>query len=133
MPHQCVKCSKIYPSASEALLKGCYDCGGKFFFYIREEQLKKIEENRNKIPLMDLKPEEKAKIEKDVREIVGVEDEQVPIILDFESVRIKEHGKFELDLVNLFNQKMPVVYKLEEGKYIIDIATTFKKHELLKD
>jgi predicted nucleic acid-binding Zn-ribbon protein len=33
-------------------------------------------------------------------------------------------GKFEIDLVDLFRGK-PLVFKLEEGKYIIDIASTF--------
>jgi len=36
-------------------------------------------------------------------------------------------GKFELDLVHLFNKKEPLIYKLEEGKYIIDIAEMFRR------
>jgi len=48
-------------------------------------------------------------------------------VLDIESVRVLKPGKFEIDLVHLFNKKNPLVYKLEEGKYIIDIAETFKR------
>ena len=39
MPHQCVKCNKIYGDASQELLKGC-ECGGKFFFYVKKKDIK---------------------------------------------------------------------------------------------
>ncbi len=122
MPHQCVKCSRIIPAASRELLEGCSGCGSRFFFYVREEQLEKLKEKIIKIP-----EEDKKKIEKDVRAIAGIEKEDIPVILDFESVRVTGDGKFELDLVNLFNKKKPLVYKLEEGKYLIDIARTLKE------
>ena len=123
MPHQCVRCSKILPKASEEILKGCADCGSHFFFYIRDEQLEKAKEDPIKIP----EPQRK-EIEKDVREIVGIEEENSPVILDLESVRITGPGKFEIDVVNLFNEKRPLIYKIEEGKYLIDLATTLGKY-----
>jgi len=49
-----------------------------------------------------------------------IEDEMVPVILDLESVRVLQPGKFEIDIVSLMNRK-PIVFKLEEGKYLIDI------------
>lgn len=122
MPHQCVKCSRIIPMGSKELLEGCQSCGGHFFFYIREEQLEKIKENPVEIP-----HKEKTKIERDVREIAGIPDEATPVILDLESVRVTGDGKFEIDLVNLFRKDRPLIYKLEEGKYIIDLATTLKQ------
>lgn len=33
MPHQCLKCGKVYPTGSTELLNGCQQCGGKKFFY----------------------------------------------------------------------------------------------------
>jgi predicted nucleic acid-binding Zn-ribbon protein len=117
MPHQCVKCSKIIPIGSKEIIEGCNDCKGHFFFYIREEQLEKIKEKPIEIP-----QEEKKQIEKDIRDMAGITDENAPVILDIESVRVLSDGKFELDIVNLFNKKKPLVYKLEEGKYIIDLA-----------
>ena len=122
MPHQCVHCSKVYPDASEELLKGC-KCGSHFFFYIKEDQLKKMQEQEI---VLELKEEDKEKIEHDVREIMGIEDEEAPVILDLESIRVLGPGKFEIDIVNLFNKKRPLIYKLEEGKYIIDLAASFK-------
>ena len=121
MPHQCVKCSRIIPVGSKELLEGCKNCGGHFFFYIKEEQLANLRDNPIKIP-----ENEKSSIEKDIREIAGIVDNNSPVILDIESVRVKGDGKFELDIVNLFKKDRPLVYKLEEGKYIIDLASTLK-------
>ena len=122
MPHQCVKCSKIIPLGSKELLEGCSNCKGKFFFYVKQEQLDNIKRQTIEIP-----EAEKDAIEKDIREIVGITDEETPVILDLESVRVVGEGKFEIDLVNVFNKKRPLIYKLEEGKYIIDLASTLER------
>lgn len=131
MPHQCVHCGKLYPTASKELLEGCH-CGSHFFFFVKQENLDVLKEETSV-----LTKEEKQEIEHDVREILGVEEEEKPIVLDFESIRISKPGKFEIDLVNLFRKK-PLVFKIEEGKYIIDLASTFlasreKKEEKQKE
>lgn len=123
MPHQCVKCSRIIPAGSKELLTGCANCGGRFFFYVKDEQLEKL---KNK-PLLDIPEEERKNVERDIREIAGITDEETPVILDLESVRAIGEGKFEIDVVNLFNKKRPLIYKMEEGKYIIDLATTLNQ------
>jgi len=121
MPHRCVRCGALYDDGSSNILKGC-PCGAKLFFYVKQEALKKSEEV-TKI-LSDV---EKKQIEKDVLDIVGEEraKEEQPIILDFESINVLEPGKFELDLVHIFH-KDPLIYKMGEGKYIIDLPATFK-------
>ncbi len=126
MPHQCVKCSRLIPPGSRELLEGCSECKGKFFFYIRDDQIEKMKEKMIEIPA-----EEKKKIEKDIRDMAGIPNEESPVILDIESVRISGEGKFELDIVKLFRRNLPLIYKLEEGKYIIDLAPTLKQS--LKD
>ncbi len=123
MPYQCVKCSRILPAGSKELLEGCANCGGHFFFYIKEEQLEKIKEKPIEIP----EPERKA-IEKDIREVAGITQENEPVILDIESVRAVGEGKYEIDVVNLMNKNRPIIYKIEEGKYLIDIASGFKNN-----
>ena len=55
-----------------------------------------------------------------MRSILKIEDESKPVILDLESIRVLSPGKFEIDIVSLMNRK-PIVFKLQEGKYIIDI------------
>ncbi len=123
MPHQCVRCGKLYDDGAEEILKGC-PCGGRLFFYINK---KKLEESKNIIT--DLTTQEKNEIEKDVFDLVGAErDIEKPVVLDLESIRILKPGKYELDIVNLF-KKRPLIYKLEEGKYIIDLPESFKKEE----
>ena len=119
MPHQCVRCGKLYPAGCKELLEGC-NCGGRFFFYVKDSAVKKAQEvNEN------LTDSDKKQIENDVLEIVGenLEDNK-PVILDFESVKIKKPGQYEIDLVDLFKGR-PIIYKLQEGKYMIDIVSTF--------
>lgn len=119
MSHQCVRCSRIIPVGSKEIIEGCKECKGRFFFYIKDEQLKEINEKIVEIPT-----EQKKSIEKDIREMAGITDDQTPVILDIESIRVTGEGKFELDLVKLFKKDRPLIYKLEEGKYIIDLAST---------
>ena len=119
MPHQCVRCSRIITAGSREILEGCKECGSHFFFYIRDDQLEKIQGQIAEIP-----EKEKARVEEDIREMVGIADEQTPVILDVESIRAMGEGKFELDLAKIFRKDRPLIYKLEEGKYIIDLAST---------
>ncbi|MBI2448795.1 hypothetical protein HYV49_00685 [Candidatus Pacearchaeota archaeon] len=121
MPHKCVHCARIYPNASRELLEGCA-CGSKFFLYVREDQLNKVQETEEKI--IELVETDKEKVEQEIREMIGASDDDAPIILDLESVRVLGHGKFQIDIINLFRKDRPLIYKLEEGKYIIDIAST---------
>lgn len=119
MVHQCVKCSRMISAASRELLDGCKDCGGRFFFYIRDDQLEKIKKSPVKIP-----EEEQKEVEKDIRDMAGITQEDTPVILDIESVRVTGGGKFEIDIVNLFRRERPLIYKIGEGKYIIDLSST---------
>ena len=119
MPHQCIKCNKVYEEGREELLKGC-SCGGKFFFYIKKASLEEVKEK-----VEDLTEEDKEQIEKDVREIIGQKEEDMPVVLDLESVNVLGPGKFEIDLRHLFGGE-PIVYKIADGKYIIDVASSFQ-------
>jgi len=119
MPHQCVHCSKIIDVGSKEILEGCGNCSGKFFFYIRDEQVQKIREAQE-VPIPEFDTLDKVKVEEDVRSILKIEDEEKPVILDLESVRVLNPGQFEIDIVSLMNRR-PIVFKVSEGKYIIDI------------
>jgi hypothetical protein len=124
MPHQCVRCGKVYDDGAEEILKGC-SCGAKMFYFIRQEKLKKIQEQQAQEPLSQ---KEQEQIEKDVYDLIGDEiDTDKPVILDIESIEILKPGKYKLDLVKLFKTKEPLIYKLEDGKYIVDLVESFKK------
>ena len=60
--------------------------------------------------------------------MVGSEiDRDQPVILDLESIRIVRPGKYELDLVHLFKGE-PLIFKLEDGKYMIDLIQSFERY-----
>ena len=115
MPHQCIKCGAEYPDGDEALLKGC-SCGARFFFFYKE----KLPEN-----FVELKKEERQELVRDVQEMIGKGADDRPVILELENIRVSRPGKFEIDLLSLFRKK-PIIYKYGEGRYVIDLASTFQ-------
>ena len=117
--HQCIRCSKFYEDGSIELLKGC-SCGAKFFFFVKQEDIERLTNLNSK-----LNKEEKTQIEKDVFDLIGEEYTDKPVILELESVRILKPGQYEISLVDLFSGK-PLVYKVGDGKYYIDIANSFR-------
>jgi len=135
MSYKCVHCSKLYDDGSKEILTGCSQCGRRFFFFIKKEKLYLLQQKQESVTAqssqnaeqgIDLNPQEKEKIEKDVREIAGIKDEETPVFLDFESVKVLKEGKYLLDLSKLFSGK-PQVYQLEDGKYIIDLSMSGKE------
>jgi len=127
MPNQCTRCGRIYPDTSKEILEGC-NCGSRFFYYIRQEKFDELKSSSKKA-LLELEKSDIDQIEKDIRELTGIKKPEEPVILDLESVRVIEPGKFEIDLVNLFSRKRPIIYKLGEGKYIIDLASSLRTKE----
>jgi len=95
------------------------------FFFVRKEKLQQAQETLEAIE--NLTVDEKKEMERDVLDLVdATEEKNKPIVLDLEAIRSLEPGKFELDLVRLF-KKDPLIFKLGEGKYIIDINSAFNK------
>lgn len=127
MPYKCVHCSEIYQDGSSETLSGCTNCHSKFFFYIKEEKLKQILENKELEP--QLTNVEKKQMEEDVREIAGLtEEDETPVFLDFESVKVLKPGKYLLDLQRLFDMHNPRVYQIEDGKYLVDLNSKMKSN-----
>lgn len=120
MAYKCVHCSKVYEDSSKEVLIGCSACHSKFFFYIKNEKLKEIEANKELTP--ELNSKEKKQMESDIRDIAKIEDEEAPIFLDFESIKVLKPGKYLLDISKLFEAGKPRVYTLEDGKYIVDLT-----------
>ncbi|UCH88205.1 MAG: hypothetical protein JSV49_08040 [Thermoplasmata archaeon] len=58
MPHQCLKCGKVFPSGSMEIFRGCSNCKGKRFFYTEQP----ISEDERK--------ELTARADKDIKELV---------------------------------------------------------------
>ncbi len=122
MPHQCVRCNTFYPNGAKEILQGC-SCGARLFFYVKQKHI-----DEGKKILNDLSVEDKKNIEKDISEILHIkEEDNKPVILDIEAIRVLKPGRYELDLVHMF-KKDPLVIKLEEGKYMIDLPQAFKNN-----
>ncbi|MBT4538675.1 hypothetical protein HOI26_02090 [Candidatus Woesearchaeota archaeon] len=123
MPHQCVRCNTMFPDGAKEILQGC-SCGARLFFYIKKKQVE-----AGKELISNLSEKDKEHIASDVREILHIkEDPDRPVVLDIESIRILKPGKYELDLVHMF-KKDPLIVKLEEGKYMIDLPRAFLKEK----
>jgi predicted nucleic acid-binding Zn-ribbon protein len=121
MPNQCVRCGKIYEDAGIELIHNGCECGGKLFFFIKKEHLNKL-----KTEMKNLSQDQKKEMIRDVYDIIGAEvDEDQPVVLDLESINVEKPGSYEIDLVSIFSKK-PLIYKLGEGKYVIDIVESFK-------
>jgi len=89
-----------------------------------EEVEEKVQERIAGMEIEDevnLTVSEKRQVEADIRDIAGVEDEEKPVFLDFESIKIVKPGKYLLDISKLFETDKPRVYQLEDGKYVIDL------------
>lgn len=118
MPNKCAKCGKIHPDDAEYLLRGCDECGSKFFFYVRKEVLESVEKE-----IDELTPKEVAEIEQDIREIIEPErlEKDETVVLDLEAIRVVKPGKYIIDVANLFTQK-PIVIRAGPGKYELDLS-----------
>lgn len=116
MPNKCTKCGKIHPDNADYLMDGCDQCGSKFFFYIREEMLEKLDRELDRLKGREIK-----EIERDVRDILPGIDDNETVVLDIEAVRVMKPGKYLIDLTNLFTQK-PIVIKVGPGKYKLDLS-----------
>ena len=123
MPHQCVRCNTFYGDGAQEILSGC-KCGARLFFYVKKEKMEKALEMAKQ-----LSAEEKEQIEEDVFDIIGTnQDEDKPVVLEFEAVKILEPGKYELDIVKILKQD-PLIYKLGDGKYMLDLKHLMKKQK----
>jgi len=111
----------MYEDGAAEILKGC-PCGARLFFYIKKE---KLEQSKQELSVK-LSQIDKTQIEQDVFDMLNVDVADVPVVLDFESIRVLKPGKYELDLVHLFRGE-PLIFKLADGKYIIDVAETFAR------
>lgn len=125
MPHQCVRCGKLYADGELNVLQGC-SCGAKMFYFLRANKYKEMQELAKKKEI--LSGDQREQIEQDVYDMMGNEiDRDKPVILDIESIEVLKPGQYNLDLVKLFQGESPLIYKLEDGKYFVDVIESFKK------
>ncbi|RLF53512.1 MAG: hypothetical protein DRN24_00735 [Thermoplasmata archaeon] len=69
MPHQCLKCGRVFEEGSTQLLKGCPDCGGNRFFFTKEPLDEKQRER--------IREKTKDDIKSAILELIGSQDEDL--------------------------------------------------------
>jgi predicted nucleic acid-binding Zn-ribbon protein len=122
MPNKCTSCGKLHPDDAKYLVDGCDVCGGKFFFFVKEEDIERAEKE-----LQDLSTKEVKEIEEDVRYIIpqDVSPEET-VVLDVEAIRVIKPGKYKIDVVNLFKQR-PIIIRIGPGRYELDLTNLMPK------
>lgn len=118
MPHQCVRCAKVYESHSAELMKGC-TCGSRVFLFLKS----------------DLKPVEAAKdAAVEQKKYAWLEDELAflskdkPVSVDLDAVenlRILEQGSYEFDLPSLMKGD-PLVIRSDKDIYYVKLPNPKK-------
>lgn len=140
MPHKCTRCENLFRDGAAIILNGCPKCGWNKFLYVREES--KDADPVVKIPAStstgQISPEASNFI-KEVDEILGikeekpeteesrVEPEQKEIGERIESIRILSPGQYELNLESLLERKEIVMALKEDGTYVVNLPSVFKK------
>ncbi len=92
--HRCIKCGAEFKiDSKEIILKGCPECGSKFFEFHQKGKIKEIQEIKGD---------------------------------SIETIMIKEHGIYEVNLHSLLEDDSIIVSD-QEGMYVIDINFLLKK------
>jgi hypothetical protein len=111
--HKCLKCGKTFERISEEMLRGCPECGGNLFLYLRGEAADladriKIEEEGVELELPEVEAEEMT-------------------AKRLESVRILSPGVYELNFDALLERKEIIMAIKEEGSYAVHLPSLFDK------
>ena len=114
MPHQCLGCNTIFDNTSDAIIKGCPECGGKLFLFI-----KKLPQEKQEV---EISKQEKEMLLKEVEQVMEVDELDAPVVLKLENIRVLSPGRYEIDINQLLKKDKPLVYRIQEGTYVIDLS-----------
>jgi len=104
--HKCLKCGTKFERITEAMLKGCPECGGKLFLYLKDGEDISTAELVDRIEIEEREPLEGERIE---------------------SLRILSPGVYELNLDKLLERKEIVLRMKENGTYVLPLPSLFRK------
>jgi len=100
--HKCLKCGKKFEKLTKEMLRGCPECGGNFFLYLKDGD--SAAELVDKIKIEEKEPSEGERIE---------------------SLRILSPGVYELNLGALLQRKGIIMEIKEDGSYAIHLPSLF--------
>jgi len=138
MPHKCTRCENIFKDGAAIILNGCPKCGWNKFLYVRDESAASEPVVKTEI-VTGISPEASSFI-KEVDEILGLKNETdesknepkaeiapKEIGSRIESIRILSPGQYELNLESLLGRKEIVMALKEDGTYVVNLPSVFKK------
>ncbi|MFZ3383705.1 MAG: Zn-ribbon domain-containing protein [Candidatus Methanoperedens sp.] len=141
MPHKCTRCESIFKDGAAIILNGCPKCGWNKFLYVRDDSpgsvpVAKIGTAAN---TGQISPEASNFI-REIDEILGIKEEKTELKNEpkpetapkeigdrIESIRILSPGQYELNLESLLERKEIVMALKEDGTYIVNLPSVFKK------
>ena len=157
MPHQCLKCGKIFPEGTSQILQGCPQCGGTRFFYTqkpldekkREQKRRETEKDTRALVekvLQEGLPPQKSEdtspwIELKTRKVTDIIDEithqkneisqkNVQGNEKIESISVKDVGNYEINIQKLLREESVIIQK--NGSYLIHLPSVFDEHRKKK-
>ncbi len=116
MSHQCVRCSRSYPSNSPELMKGC-SCGSRVFLFLKENLSAEAALVVKKESQYAWLEEEMAYLSKDKTVVIDADA--------VENLRILEQGTYELDLPSLMKGE-PLVIRSDKDVYYVKLPNPKK-------
>jgi predicted nucleic acid-binding Zn-ribbon protein len=157
MPHQCLKCGKIFPEGTSQILQGCPQCEGTRFFYTQKPLTKKKREQKRQETEKDtqalveqvlkegLPPEDSTDkspwIELKTRKVSDIIDElshhkneithkKVQGNERIESISVKDVGDYEINIQKLLQEESVIIQK--NGSYLIHLPSVFEEYRKKK-
>jgi len=139
MPHKCTRCESIFKDGAAIILNGCPKCGWNKFLYVRDESPVPVAKIEAAATTGQISPEASNFI-REVDEILGIKEEKTELKNEpkaeniqkeigdrIESIRILSPGQYELNLESLLERKEIVMALKEDGTYIVNLPSVFKK------
>lgn len=123
MPHQCINCGAQYDDTSNVILQGCQHCGKKLFLFIKSTKKEEIKEE------IELTQKNKDLILQEIEENIGTTEPEKPIFLKIENVHIIAPGKYEIDINQLLKKDKPLIYKVGDGTFVIDLQYLYNQQK----
>lgn len=138
MPHKCTECGKVHEDGSENIVKkGCDNCGNGTFSLVKrkedganKERTPEEEESTDRKDATIADPDDERweeatsttslEVEEDIEEV------KEALSTQFESIRVLDRGKFQINLTQIGKDEDQIVSVREDGKYCINIAETGK-------
>lgn len=155
MPHQCTECGHTFEDGSKEMLSGCPECGGNKFQFLPERATRPTEPDPDPTPEQSEErpssadgPDREDRAQADARSSVVDADElseaasepatdadDTPDLSQlreelndqFESIRIVDHGQYELNLMELYKREEFIIALQENGRYVIEVPESFRR------